>query len=1421
MTGVSWGNTTITGTVPANMPACPLQQQATYGGSAAQCGELVITTAAGKRSIDTVTVTVGGKQPTVVSPTSLSANTFGAVLANPLQTAIDSAKPGDLIIVTPGTYKEHLIMWKPVRLQGVGAASVTINADAHPAGSLDQWRRQVDCLFGLSVNGVPVSADTHETAFDPSGQYACPSTGPMFLRADRIPFEPIVGWDATGNGNLAQVLQEPTLMGAYEGAGVTVIGRGVKIPASSSDFWGIQTALAGGVAGAFPDGSVYLNATTDCTAPAAAVYGRDYATSNFLCNPSRIDGLSITNSSQGGGAIFMHGWQHNLEVANTRIFGNHGTLTGGINLGNGETPGAYSNDGVLCGPGLAGTGPLCPPIPAGTLTNELIPLQLNTHVRLHHNMIYNNAGIGDALFSGTPSGAGGVTISTGGDWYRLDHNWIAGNLSTGDGGGVEHSGQSFFGQIDHNYILFNQSTNPTLPTNGGGLGIIGANNPRTLNGQECGATTDADCPPGLGDGTGKGLVIDSNLILGNSAESGSGGGVRLQQVNGTEATALPLRSDRWYDVTMTNNIIVNNVAGWDGAGVSMEDAFKVSVINNTIASNDTTASAGVLFKTLGAISAASTAPGCTPTTDPTLPQNQNCLIPNAAHVPQPAGLVTSKNTPNMVDALTTLTVACPAGFGYTGGLLGLNANCRLLSLPVLANNLFWQNRAFHVEITGPGSNLQSQQNLVAMVPVLNQTSTGFCAATGLGADLTSPANVFYWDVGVRDDVVPNDGVGGAKVSLQGSILTPGVTYGVPAGGLPNIYPTVSPVVRQYCNGARVPPENGGRGFLSPPGASETTGLAKLFVFNNIQPSATVDEGHNWINLTYGPLTLSSIANPDFATAGTAMLAAAPSGPTLGAYSIGGTSPAVDGGSNTLAPALDFFGNPRPRTAANQADIGAVEFQTPSVAVVVVSPASLSYSGTLAGTTSATKTLTLANNGGAAFTGLTVAVTTTPVTGNGTFSRNGGTCGATLAAGTTCTILIQYAAPATIGLAATGQVSITGSVGVTNSPVALTGSSAARSFTATIGPSPIAFGTWATGTTSNTLALSVLNTGNSPLAGGTFTLGGGTPQPFTRVTTGTFPAGAPNCGATLAVGAACTVKVQFTPPSAAAFTRTLAVAYTGATVTPSSVQLTGTGVTARATVAITPNPFTITLPSTGSTAASQIGTVTLTNTATTGGAQVNITGVATSQPAGTGLQYAWTSGTLAGPDTCTGAALAPGQSCSTSVRFTLLLAPRGTTPRLGTITFTDNGAPIAPSTTGQQGSLIGIASQAAVAFRNGTASPTCAGANVTALAWGATATPLTACLVNTGNGDLNVTVETIANLTGGTQFSLGTQLPTACAVGGTVPPGGFCTVVINRARPATGATAGTGSLSFTDTGVAAVTLLNNAPTATQALSLGGT
>src|SRR5437016_13025498 len=191
----------------------------------------------------------------------------------------------------------------------------------------------------------------------------------------------------------------------------------------------------------------------------------------------------------------------------------------------------------------------------------------------------------------------------------------------------------------------------------------------------CGDQTDADCvppaPATTSDGTGPGLVINANLIMGNGAESGSGGGIRLQAVNGGDVLAFPTTPSNWYGVTVTNNIITNNVAGWDGAGISLLDALNVNIINNTIASNDTTASSGVLFNTLGAPLASTQGPTCT----------ANC---GTASAPQPAGLVSIQDSA-VLKANLPATITCPPSHGTAG-------NCRQYSIPILYNYIFWQNR---------------------------------------------------------------------------------------------------------------------------------------------------------------------------------------------------------------------------------------------------------------------------------------------------------------------------------------------------------------------------------------------------------------------------------------------------------------------------------------------------------------------------------------------------------------------------------------------------------------------------------------------------------------------------------------------------------------------------------------------------------
>ena len=177
----------------------------------------------------------------------------------------------------------------------------------------------------------------------------------------------------------------------------------------------------------------------------------------------------------------------------------------------------------------------------GVATNAEQPYCENLNVNVHNNNISLNSSTGDELFSGTPAGAGGVSICTGSDYYKFNYNWVCGNLSSGDGGGVGHMGFSYNGDIEHNSILFNQSLNPTIPANGGGLLVMGTPDVDTT----CGGS-DRHRLPRSGEprvlpatASGPDLVINANLIMGNAAEAGSGGGLRLQNVNGGGRARLP------------------------------------------------------------------------------------------------------------------------------------------------------------------------------------------------------------------------------------------------------------------------------------------------------------------------------------------------------------------------------------------------------------------------------------------------------------------------------------------------------------------------------------------------------------------------------------------------------------------------------------------------------------------------------------------------------------------------------------------------------------------------------------------------------------------------------------------------------------------------------------------------------------------
>jgi hypothetical protein len=290
----------------------------------------------------------------------------------------------------------------------------------------------------------------------------------------------------------------------------------------------------------------------------------------------------------------------------------------------------------------------------------------------------------------------------------------------------------------------------------------------------------------------------------------------------------------------------------------------------------------------------------------------------------------------------------------------------------------------------------------------------------------------------------------------------------------------------------------------------------------------VDEGNNWVNIAWGPLTLS---NPSIVRA--AGTNAAP----LGNYGPAANSPVINfvpssAVTYAAAPTFDFYGNARKTN--NAVDAGAVEFggAAPSAALAVA-PTSVTFGNQPTGSTSAAQTLTLTNSGGAGATTIAVAFT-------GPFSRPtgaaGGTCGATLAAAASCSINIVFS-PTAVG-AQNGTATITANATVSGSPVQLSGTGIARVATVTFLPA-----TWTPSATRGCTATStpacpsqtftLTNTGNvnvTTIAQGV--LGGANASEFTINRT------ASSCGPTgggqvlgnqmLAPGAFCVVVVRFTP-----------------------------------------------------------------------------------------------------------------------------------------------------------------------------------------------------------------------------------------------------------------------------------------------------
>ena len=521
---------------------------------------------------------------------------------------------------------------------------------------------------------------------------------------------------------------------------------------------------------------------------------------------ARIDGFTIVGASQGG-AIVANGYNQDLRITNNRLTANAGFFGGGLRVGH---PTLTVDDPDL-----------------GLIHTDAV----NDRIIVRYNHIAQNGN--------TFGGAGaGISLHTGADAYRVQKNWICGNFSKGDGAGIGHLGLSRFGVIEDNLVIFNESFLQAGPVNGSGIFIGGKPG---LQPVDVGGV-----PLILSPGSGT-VTIDANLIRGNLAGAGDGGGIRVHQANGLDIANSLDDIGPWYDVLVYNNMINNNVAGLAGGGISVEDSLRVVIRHNTIANNDSTATTALAFD----------------------------LDPNQS-VPHPAGIVSRVHSTDVALLMTEVTDP------------DLQTDWLTFSDPVLVSNIVYQNRSFF------WLNFDDPTTAIIETGLYPASDVCLLGAPDPAACDLALVDDYTDDFGVLSGITDTGNLLDPRRALLSNTAENQLNY-IP--GVANNNITGDPAfVNPYFNGAR-------------------DALA-IPEFKTLQTAGAFDEGGNFIQVTYAPLSLLEL-DGDITT---------PPGPLLD-YHIGPASDAIDGAGAVATITrlfLDFDNDPRPLGPA--ADIGADELQ---------------------------------------------------------------------------------------------------------------------------------------------------------------------------------------------------------------------------------------------------------------------------------------------------------------------------------------------------------------------------------------------------------------------------------------------------------------------------------------------------------------
>lgn len=270
------------------------------------------------------------------------------------------------------------------------------------------------------------------------------------------------------------------------------------------------------------------------------------------------------------------------------------------------------------------------------------------------------------------------------------------------------------------------------------------------------------------------------------------------------------------------------------------------------------------------------------------------------------------------------------------------------------------------------------------------------------------------------------------------------------------------------------------------------------------------------------------------------------------------------------------------------DLAASNSEDNTVSILLQGPAaklsttSLAFGSQSIGTQSAAQSVVLTNSGSAA---LAIGSITITGTNSNQYSQTNN-CPASMNGGTSCTINVTFLP--TAGGTMTANLSIADNASGSPQLVSLLGTGVSASVT--LSPSSLTFSSQTVGTTSPAQTVTLTNAGSVPLT-------------ITSITASANFSQTNTCGTTIAAGGACIITVTFAPTITGTLTGNVSVADNVAG-SPQTVSLSGTGTSAPG-ISLSPTSLTFGNQSVDTT--SPVQTVTLTNT---GSGPLTITTIST-------------------------------------------------------------------------------------------------------------------------------------------------------------------------------------------------------------------